>query len=313
MRGDVSVEFETVMSGLGMLEAPRVDDDGTLYWSDIYGGVHRLAPDGRHDRLLADRVGTCGLVLDESGGLVVSGREEPLACWDPVSDTTRVLATELDGVRIPAVNDIQADEHGSVWAGTYDVATFPASTDEARAFMFGGGLPGVLEEPRGAGRSLLPACLLRVDPDGSVTKLWEEGTAANGLGFSPDGSILYQNDTAEGLFAYDVTADRRLRHRRFFGRVPEGHHNGLAVDAEGGVWVASTGGGTITRFRPDAVIDQVIAVPARFVMSLTFGGADLRDVYVVTCDNLEHPQRYGTVFRSRSEVPGLRSPKARLV
>jgi sugar lactone lactonase YvrE len=46
-------------------------------------------------------------------------------------------------------------------------------------------------------------------------------------------------------------------------------------------------------------------------MSLTFGGPDLQDIYVVTTDNLRNPNRHGTVFKARTEVPGLPSPKSR--
>jgi len=56
----------------------------------------------------------------------------------------------------------------------------------------------------------------------------------------------------------------------------------------------------------------VLAVPAPFVASLCFGGADRRDLYVTTSGNTEHPERRGTVFRERSDVPGLPVPPARV-
>jgi sugar lactone lactonase YvrE len=47
------------------------------------------------------------------------------------------------------------------------------------------------------------------------------------------------------------------------------------------------------------------------VTSVTFGGADLRDLYIVTADNAEDASRKGTIFRTRVEIPGLPVPKAR--
>ena len=53
-----------------------------------------------------------------------------------------------------------------------------------------------------------------------------------------------------------------------------------------------------------------IKLPASMVTSLTFGGRDLMDLYVVTADNTDDPNCKGTIFRGRSEVPGLPVPKA---
>ena len=46
------------------------------------------------------------------------------------------------------------------------------------------------------------------------------------------------------------------------------------------------------------------------VTSLVFGGRDMRDLYVVTADNSDDPNRKGTIFRTRADVPGLPVPKA---
>jgi gluconolactonase len=51
-------------------------------------------------------------------------------------------------------------------------------------------------------------------------------------------------------------------------------------------------------------------VPAKTVTSVAFGGPDMRDLYVVTANN-DNRELKGTVFRTRSDVPGLPVPKAR--
>ncbi|WP_346179640.1 SMP-30/gluconolactonase/LRE family protein, partial [Streptomyces cuspidosporus] len=178
---------------------------------------------------------------------------QPLAFWDGSSSETRVLLEEFDGTPVGYVNDIEADARGSVWGGTVNLA-LPSTTEAARAIV-----AGLVAAPHAVGPA--PSIVFRADPDGTVEKLWEEGTIANGLAFSPDGQRLYQCDTLTGVYAFDITADRRLANRQFFGKVPEGGNNGLAVDVEGGVWVAAVGGGSIIRFGPDAVIDEVIDVP----------------------------------------------------
>ena len=42
------------------------------------------------------------------------------------------------------------------------------------------------------------------------------------------------------------------------------------------------------------------------------GGVDLRDLYVVSADNSDDRKRLGSVFRTRSDIPGLPAPFARI-
>jgi gluconolactonase len=145
-----------------------------------------------------------------------------------------------------------------------------------------------------------------------VTKLWEGVEVTNGLGFSPDRKLLYHCDsTTRAVWAYEVRADRTVSDRQVFARLPEGMPDGMTVDVNGGVWVAVVGGrGEIIQFKPDGTLVQRINVPAKTVTSIAFGGPDMCDLYVVTANN-DQRELKGTVFRTRSEVPGLPVPKAR--
>ena len=53
----------------------------------------------------------------------------------------------------------------------------------------------------------------------------------------------------------------------------------MALDAEGGVWVALWGGGAIHRYGPDGTLTERITVPARQTTACTFGGTTL---YITT-------------------------------
>jgi gluconolactonase len=48
------------------------------------------------------------------------------------------------------------------------------------------------------------------------------------------------------------------------------------------------------------------------VTSLCFGGADMRDLYIVTGDNTERPDHRGTIYRTRADVAGCPVPMARV-
>ena len=119
-------------------------------------------------------------------------------------------------------------------------------------------------------------------------------------------------ERAEGVWVYDVHADRTVSDRRLFAKVPEGIPDGMTVDAEGCVWAAIVmGPGEIVRFKRDGTVDRRVKVPAKSVTSVAFGGPDMRDLYAVTANNTNDRALKGSVFRTRSDVPGLPVPKAR--
>jgi xylono-1,5-lactonase len=275
--------IEALASGYTLVEAPRVDEHNRLYFSDVRvsGGVHRRSPDGTVETLIPKRKGVGGLALNEGGGFVAGGKG--LIYWDEKTRKSRDVFTEFEGRPLKGLNDLQPDDQGSVFVGS-------------------------LEFDADAGAESIPCSLFRVDPGGTVTKLWEGIQVTNGLGFSPDRKLLYHCDTAtEAVWVYDVTSDRRVKDRRIFAKV-EGWPDGMAVDAEGGVFVAMAHGGEVVRIKSDGTIDRRIKMPQSFVTSLTFGGRDLQDLYVVTARD---KTAMGTIYRMRSDIPGLPVPKTR--
>lgn len=283
------MQFETLATGYGLLEGPRTDEQNRLYYSDIRGGgVFRRNPDGRIETLIPERKFVGGIALNTNGGILVSGKS--LAQWNEQTGQLKDIFAEWEGKPLFGINDLTIDDQGSIWLGTFgmDIHTFDFKSTPT------------------------PGSLYRVDPPGKITKLWEGVEVTNGLGFSPDRKLLYHSDsTTKSVWAYDVHADRTVSPRKLFAKLPEGMPDGLTIDAEGGVWVAVVAGpGEIVRFKPNGTLDKRIKIPAKTVTSLAFGGPDWRDLYVVTANN-DNRELKGTVFRTRSDIPGLPVPKAR--
>jgi xylono-1,5-lactonase len=74
--------------------------------------------------------------------------------------------------------------------------------------------------------------------------------------------------------------------------------------------------GNVTRFTPDGRADRFIDFSDRFegcrITSLTFGGTDLKDLYVVTAGDYRKPQaKDGRIYRARSDVAGQPTRKVR--
>jgi xylono-1,5-lactonase len=278
--------FETLASGFGLIEGPRVDDQDRLCFSDVTnGGVYRRDANGKVETLIPKRRGVGGIAINEVGGIVCSGRN--LIYYSESTRTSRELFTEWEGKPLKGINDIQPDAQGSIYCGTLEFDPF-------------------------ANRKPIPGSLFRVDPDGKVSKLWDGIEVTNGLGFSPDRTLLYHSDSGtRAVWVYDVQADRSVKDRRIFARLPDGIPDGLAVDAEGGVVVAVPEAGEVMRFKADGTLDKRTKIPARMVTSLTFGGPKLEDLYVVTADNTDDKDKKGTIFRMHADIPGLAVPKAR--
>ncbi len=118
-----------------------------------------------------------------------------------------------------------------------------------------------------------------------------------------DGSVLFTNLTAGGVFRYAEYAASRIRTVReggaqVFAHAPRGECDGLAVDSAGGVWVALGSGAGIARFAPDGQLDRVVDVDTAFVSSLAFAGSTL---YVTTA---------GALLTATMDVSGPPRPAA---
>jgi D-xylonolactonase len=282
------VTVETLAWGYGLVEGPRAAPDGSLFFSDVRnGGVRRLNPDRSIDLVVPKRRGVGGIAMHADGGLVISGRN---ICH--VRDGETRLLYERDDVG--GFNDLFTDAQGRVYTGSL--------RDEAFTIR-----PG-----RRTGDAY------RIDGPGQARTLYEGIGLSNGIGLSPDGRRLYHVDTAAGavlVHEVDEAGDVDGVTGRVFATVESGLPDGLAVDVEGGVWVALYGGGGVARYTAEGPLDRRVDVPAQLVTSLCFAGPGLDELVVVTEDNADDPARGGSILRvSADEVRavGLPAPLARI-
>lgn len=266
--------------GYGLTEAPRIARDGTLWFSDVTnGGVFRVAAGGDAvEAVVERRRGVGGLVLHRDG-IVVSGKDLLLIRHD---GSEHVLFAPEDDLGITGFNDLFVDRNGWLLAG---------------ALRF---RPTRGEDP-------VPGQVVVVGPRFVAAAIDEGVTWPNGIGLSPDGRTAYVCDYQHHrVLATDVDRDGALGEEvRTFATAPDGHAcDGLAVDGEGGVWVATAQGGGLVRFAPDGSVDRLVDGLAPFVASIAFGGEDGRDVAFCVTGRPDG----GEVLRGRSEVPGLPVP-----
>ena len=261
--------MEVLSHGHVLAEGPRGLPDGSVLFSDVVaGGVHRIGPDGgAPETVIERRRGVGGLLPDASGGIVVTGRD--LAVSDQQGELRTVLA--VGG---------QVVEPG----GPLDGA--------------GGVLVGVLRYRPIAGEDPVPGEVWHLPVSGEPVILARDVVWPNGIGVSPDRATLYVSDFADSLV---LAYERDGSGRRVFARSPRGSCDGLAVDAEGGVWTALGPGGGVARFAPDGSLSEIIEIPDEFVSSVSFAGPDLRDLLITTATS---------VLRGHAPVAGLAIPPA---
>jgi len=125
--------------------------------------------------------------------------------------------------------------------------------------------------------------LWRLEDDGALTVLDDDLTLSNGLGWSPDGSLLYTVDSIPGtLYVRDYDpVTGRVGRRHVLLEVRDATPDGLTVDADGNIWLALWGGGAVRCLAPDGRVLDEVRTGAPLTTSCAFVGPDL-DVLVVT-------------------------------
>lgn len=261
-------------------EGPCWDDQtGTLWWVDIVGGaVHRSDPATGADEVIEIGQPVGALACRTGGGLVLAV-EHGFATLD--AGTARPLVTVVDDPNV-RFNDGKADPAGRFLAGTMAYDAIP-----------------------GAG------ALFRFEPDGSVALVLDGLTISNGLAWTPDAGTMYFIDSpTQQVRAYDYDPDSgTAANPRTVVDIPasDGLPDGMTIDADGCLWVALFGGGTVRRYRPDGRCDKVVNLPVSQVTSCAFGGPDLRQLFITTSPyKLDDVQPHaGAVFCYDASVGGL--------
>lgn len=268
--------LETVHTGGRWLEGPAWDRRrGALVFSDVKRnmilrlerGISRPVP-WRDPSNNAN-----GNAFDREGRLVTCEHLTRRVVRQEADGRMTVLADRFEGRRLNSPNDVVVADDGAIWF-----------TDP----VFGITVPdeGQRAEPEQRGRFVY-----RIDPGGTLALAADGFDQPNGLVFSPDGRTLYVSETGAALnpegpreiHAFDVIDGRRLARRRVFARLESGLADGLTVDADGRLYAATEGGGTVWTAAGERL--GTIPTPAT-CGNLTFGGADGRRLFLCATDTL---------------------------
>lgn len=273
---------EVVREGFAATEGPIALADGALAFTENSANrVVRVGTDGAISTLVDQAGGPNALALAADGAILAVQTANPSAIAQ-IAPQRRVLADAYQGRPFGRINDLALARNGHVYF-----------TD-----------PGVV--PAGQPRVQPPTGLYHLAPDGTVALITSDIPRPNGVVLSPDERTLYVADSwGRELLAYAVAADGSLSNRRAFAtlagfaQLPEGPTSGadgIAVDSEGRVYVATRAG--VEVFSPQGAALGVIALPKQ-PQNLAFAGPDRSILYVVG---------RGSVFRIPTQAHGVDRP-----
>ena len=248
---------DIICDGFTFIEGPRWHQ-GALWFSDFYDeAVYRLQPGATAERIVSVPQRPSGLGWLPAGELLVASMLDRTV-FRLSAQGDLVCHADVSGVAERRINDMLVDPLGRAWVGN-----------------FGFDLP--------AGESVTPGTLARVDPDGSVHAAAGDLLFANGMALLADAATLVVAETFRGcLTAFDIGSDSELYNRRPWAQLPEGAvPDGICIDAEGAIWVASPTTGTVLRLAEGGRVLDTIDT-GRQAIACALGGADGQTLFVST-------------------------------
>jgi len=277
--------LDTLVDGLTFPEGPRWHD-GRLWFSDFYS--HRvLAVDleGKLETIVEVPQRPSGLGWTRDGKLlIVSMLDRRLVRLD---GTALATVADLSALAGGPCNDMVVDQQGRAYVGNFGF-------------------------DRHKGEAQRTTCIVRVDPDGRITKAADDLMFPNGTVITSDGKTMIVGETfAHRLTAFDVAADGTLSNPRLWARVEGCYPDGICLDAEGAIWVSDPFGHRLLRVFAGGRIAHEIPLSPRGAYACMLGGDDRRTLFVCTNSGSGPSmadKRDGRIETLRVDVPGAGWP-----
>ena len=274
--------LDLVLDGLAFPEGPRWRG-GELWFSDMHGHeVVAMTTRGARRTVYRHDGPVSGLGwLPDGTLLIVSMTDRRLLRLE--SGGEAVTHADLSAVATHNANDMVVDAKGRAYVGNF-------------GFLFPAGQPKTTK-------------LARADPDGSVSVAAEDLMFPNGAVITPDGGTLIVGESFAGrLTAFDVAADGSLANRRVWAQLDGGAvPDGICLDAEGAIWVASPTTNETLRVCEGGEVTRRIKAE-RGVFACMLGGEDRRTLYLLTALGSDpekcRAQRNGRIEAIHVDVPG---------
>jgi sugar lactone lactonase YvrE len=253
-------EFKVLLDGLMFTEGPRWRD-GKLYFSDMHAHkVMSVDMEGKAQTVVEVPTWPSGLGwLPDGRMLIVSMTDRKLLRLDPDGLKTHA---DLDTLASFYCNDMVVDDTGRAYVGNF-------------------GYDLLSGEPQ------KPAELILVNPDGSARVAADGFDFPNGTVISPDSKTLVVGESmGHRLTAFTIQSDGSLTNRRPFADLGEAVPDGIALDAEGAIWVASPMSKEMLRVHDGGKVAERLKFDT-MPIACALGGPDRRTLFMLTSDSID--------------------------
>jgi len=274
-----------VLEGLYFPEGPRWHD-GRLWFSDMHGHrVMTVGLDGVARAVVEVPAAPSGLGWLPDGRLLVVSMED-----------RKLLRLDGDGLHEVAdlspwatfhCNDMVVDAQGRAYVGNF-------------GFDLHAGAPPV------------PAAIVLVSPSGAARVAADDLMFPNGTVITPDGRTLIVGESyGLRLTAFDVQPDGSLTNRRVWAALQSAVPDGICLDAEGAIWMASPISAEVLRVHEGGAVTDRVAVSTQ-AFACMLGGPQRRHLFICTATSgdpaVAREKRDGRIEVIEVDVPGAGLP-----
>ena len=278
-------QFKVLVDNLCFGEGPRWHD-GRLYYSDMHAHtVHAVDMNGRVEVITEVPASPSGLGwLPDGRMLIVSMMDRKLM---RLEDGALKLHADLSSLASCHLNDMVVDATGRAYVGNFGYDFFKGETQKA-------------------------AELIMVDPGSTARIVAREMMFPNGSVIPPGGKTLIVGESmAHRLTEFDISPDGSLTNRRVWAELGDSLPDGIALDAEGAVWVASPFTYELVRVKRGGEVAEQIK-REQMPIACALGGPDRRTLFVLTSETVEpnecRKKHSGHVEMTEVEFPGAGLP-----
>jgi len=252
------------------IEGPACDREGNIYCVSFRDArnIARVKPDGTAELFVALPEGSWGngIRIDPAGTMYVADYTgHNVLRIEPRTRQIQVLAHD-DRMNQP--NDLALARDGTLYASD---PNWKAGTGQ----------------------------LWRITPDGRTHREATGMGTTNGIEVSPDGRILYVNESVQRvIWAFDIAPDGSLANKRRFKEFPDFGFDGMRCDVDGNLYVTRHAKGVVAKISPSGEVLREVDVLGKNPTNLCFGGPDGRTVYVTEAETKR-------LVQFRVDRPGL--------
>lgn len=256
---DSTTGWIKLTEGLDFPEGPAYDGNGSVYFSNCYGGWIGKYSAGKLDTFIqkSDKdlsiEKTNGLAIGPDGFLYGCDYGKGMIFRSDSDGSIEIVSDGYDGQKFNRPNDMVFDKDGNLF----------------------------FTDPKSYGMDKPDGRIFYLNLDSREVKLLADSLAfPNGINISPLDNKLYVCESAQSRILRFDFSNGELTNKEVFAEIPGGDPDGIEFDIEGNLYAAHFGGGAVYVFSPVGKIIQKIATPGLKPTNLEFGGSDLKTLFL---------------------------------